>query len=174
MISIGTTARSWAIDMPIASWPASVRSSPTSSSMLMLTTVLLMRHHEAEQHGGAVRPVEQRRDQQHQQHAEADLQGGSTERGLVDVAKGAQRQLHADHEQQHQHAELGEQVDRLAIGDQADPRGPEHRASKDVADQRRLAQARQQQPAGDRADEQERDRDQVEVLEHHTSVNRRH
>jgi hypothetical protein len=41
MISIGTTARSWAISTPTAQRPVSVRSSPMSSRILMPTAVLL-------------------------------------------------------------------------------------------------------------------------------------
>ena len=107
-------------------------------------------------------------------HAEADLQGGRAERGLVDAAEGAQRQMHADDEEQHQDAEFGQQVDGVAVGDQADPGRPEHGAGNDVADQRRLAQAGQEQPAGNRADEQQRDRDQVEVLDHQRDISVRH
>ena len=128
------------------------------------------REHEAVEHRALGAPAEQLPEQQHQRDADQDLQRRRADRGAVDVLERAQRQVGPDHEQQHQHAELGEDVDGRAVGDQAEARGPEHRAGDDVADERRLAQAGEQQAARDRADQEQRHRQQIEVLGHRATL----
>ena len=61
-----------------------------------------------------------------------------------------QGELHADHEQQHEDAELGEDVDLLAVPDQGKAVGAEHDAGHDVANDGRLAQALEPEAADQR------------------------
>ena len=61
--------------------------------------------------------------------------------------EGADAQLHADQEQQQQHAELRQGADLLAPRDDADTARSEDDSGENVTDQRRLTQARDRHAA---------------------------
>ena len=69
-------------------------------------------------------------------------------------------------EQEHEHADLGEQADALAIDHQPDRRGPEQHARQDIADQRRLAQPRHHHAAEQGGETDDGDGGQAVVMGH--------
>ena len=72
-----------------------------------------------------------------------------------------QPQLHAEDEQQHQHAQIGERLDGGRMRDQPEAGRPQHHAHQDEPRHRRQAHAVHHQPRDHRGGQHERQRGQV-------------
>ena len=82
-----------------------------------------------------------------------------------DALKNPQGKLHADHEQQQQHAEFGQAVDLGPVLHQPQRRRPEQDAGENVADDGRLAQALEAEAAQQRRQHDDGDTDDVGMLD---------
>ena len=170
---IGTTARSWAISTATAMRPVSVSRSPMSSIILMATAVedsaAAKASSTANGHGQPISAAYAPGDDEESR----DLAERDQERRAPDFHEGGDRQLEADHEQQHEHAEIGEQADLVLVCDEAGGGRAEQDAGEDVADHGGLAQARHQHAAQKRREPDDRDPGQVRVSRHGAILARR-
>lgn len=108
------------------------------------------RHHEAEQHRKPQGPAKQSGQAEHDGEGPRDLQQRTEQRRPPHLLEGGNRQFHADEEQQHQHAEIGEGIDLVPVLDQAAGGGTEDDAGEDVTDDGGLAEPRHDHAANQR------------------------
>ena len=94
-----------------------------------------------------------------------DLRGTEPEHGAPHQPDALRPQLQPDQEQQHEHAELGDLLDRLDVGDEAQRGRADDGAGDEVAEDRAEAGAPRQRDEDDRGREQVDDR-----LEHRASL----
>ena len=101
---------------------------------------------------------------------EPDGDGGlkacAEERDLEDIAEGLEVQLHADEEEEEEHAEFREEVDAFRRMDEAEAARSEHDACQDVTDDGGLAEPHQGEAAAQRDDDEQGDGVQRENVMH--------